>query len=57
MIIGVVAALDQRIGLRYPMPLMSEPKPAATCATTSSCPDAKAGCSPTIAWNQPSGMY
>jgi type II secretory pathway predicted ATPase ExeA len=46
--LGVLAALDQRIGLRYAMPPMTpERRPAATCATTSPWPGAATPCSPT----------
>ncbi|WP_223838748.1 ExeA family protein [Saccharopolyspora pogona] len=38
--LGALAALDQRIGLRYAMPPMTAEQPAATCATTSSWSDA-----------------
>ena len=32
--LGVLAALDQRIALRYAMPPWPTPRPAATCVTT-----------------------
>ena len=46
--LGVLAALDQRIGLRYTMPPMSDTETSSTCATTSSWPDARTPCSPTM---------
>ena len=45
--LGVLAALDQRIALRYAMPPMTPRRPAATCATTSPSPAAPTPCSPT----------
>ena len=45
--LGVLAALDQRIGLRYAMPAMTQPRPPATSAATSSSPAAPTRCSAT----------
>ena len=49
--LAVLAALEQRTALRYAMPPMTSPKPAATSATTSSSP---AGPTPFSAtWSTP----
>ena len=45
--LGALAALDQRIALRYAMTGMTARRPAATCATTSLSPAAATPCSAT----------
>ncbi len=45
--LGILAALDQRIAVRYHITGMTPRRPPATCATTSPSPEDPTPCSPT----------